>query len=255
MPESSSLPPFPDGFDHRRPITEWLDRIGSWLPVTSPGPGRARAVVVVSLVVVAAVVAVGLLATGVLGGRVGSPSPPMSLPMAHGAGSVSGGRSDGAADASATSAPGGLIVQAAGAVTHPGVFRLAGNARVGDLVTAAGGLLPEADPDRINLAAPLVDGARVYVLRRGEVAPGPVVDGGSAGTVTGPGGTEVAAPVDLNSATAEQLDALPGVGPATAAAIVAERRQHGPFASVDDLARVRGIGPAKLAALRARVRV
>jgi competence protein ComEA len=255
VPESSSLPPFPDGFDHHRPITEWLDRIGSWVPVTSAGPGRARAVVVVVLVaVVAAVVAVGLLVTGVLGGRVGSSSPPVSLPMAHGAGSVPGGRSDGAGDSSATSAPGGLIVQAAGAVAHPGVFRLAGNARVGDLVTAAGGLLPEADPDRINLAAPLVDGARVYVLRRGEAAPGPVVDGGAAGAPTGPGGTE-AAPVDLNSATAEQLDALPGVGPATAAAIVAERRQHGPFASVDDLARVRGIGPAKLAALRARVRV
>ena len=93
----------------------------------------------------------------------------------------------------------------------------------------------------------------MYVLRRGEGDPPSPTDGGAGGS--DPGGSPPSAPIDLNQATEAQLDALPGVGPATAAAIVEDRRRHGPFASVDDLARVRGIGPAKLEALRSRVRV
>ena len=177
----------------------------------------------------------------------------MSLPLAHGPGTST---PDPHGGSSPTGTAASLIVQAAGAVTRPGVYRLAGGARVGDLIDAAGGLTPQADPDRINLAAPVADGARVYVLRRGEADPGPPTDGGAGSgpdDPADPGAT--APPLDLNTATQAQLDALPGVGPATAAAIVDDRRQHGPFTSVDDLARVRGIGPAKLAALRTRVRV
>ncbi|MEY4174789.1 MAG: hypothetical protein RI900_1954, partial [Actinomycetota bacterium] len=98
-------------------------------------------------------------------------------------------------------------------------------------------------PDAINLAARLLDGQRVYVPRVGEAVP------------PGAGPEAPSGPLDLNSATEEQLDDLPGVGPATAAAIVAHRDSNGPFGSVDDLGEVRGIGPAKLDALRGLVTV
>jgi competence protein ComEA len=118
---------------------------------------------------------------------------------------------------------------------------------VADAIDAAGGAAPDADLDGLNLAAKVGDGERVYVPRRGEVvAPGP---GLSAGT------NAIAAPLDLNTATAEQLDDLPGVGPATADAIVEYRTEHGRFRSVEELLEVRGIGEAKLAAIRSKVRV
>ena len=134
---------------------------------------------------------------------------------------------------------------AAGAVARPGVYRLPPGARVTDLLDAAGGPGADADLDQLNLAAPVADGERIYVPRHGE-APPPIGAGGPAGP---------AAPVDLNSATAEQLDALPGVGPATAAAILDWRKQHGRFRSVEDLLEVRGIGDARLADLRDKVKV
>ncbi len=155
-----------------------------------------------------------------------------------------------------------LVVHAAGAVVAPGVYALPPTARVDDLVRAAGGLAPDADGARINLAAPLADGARVYVPRVGEEAPPAVVgpDGGGApaggagvdGGVAGgsSGGATGAGPIDLNTATEAELDELPGVGPAIAAAIVAFREQNGGFTSVDDLLDVRGIGEAKLADIR-----
>ena len=148
-----------------------------------------------------------------------------------------------------------LVVQVAGAVVHPGVFHLPVGARLGDLVQRAGGLTRDADVDRIDLAAPLSDGALVYLPRRGQaLPPGPVVGGGAStpGGTTADGSSTTLV-LDLNTATAEQLDALPGVGPTTAAAIVAYRDQHGPFRSVDDLADVTGIGPAKLAQIRPHV--
>lgn len=143
-----------------------------------------------------------------------------------------------------------LVVHVAGSVVHPGVVRVAAGSRVVDAVAAAGGALPEADGDAINLAASLHDGARVYVPRVGEQVP-IVAEPSGAIVVAAP----TAGPVDLNAASVEQLDALPGVGPSTAAAIVAYRDQHGPFQSVDELTEVRGIGPAKLETLRSRVTV
>lgn len=153
-----------------------------------------------------------------------------------------------------------IVVQAAGAVARPGVYRVAAGARVADLVAAAGGPAPEADLDSVALAAKLSDGQRVYVPKRGEAAAGGGVGaldgtgGGAAGAGAG-GAPSPEMPLDLNMATADQLDLLPGVGPATAAAIVAYRTKHGPFRAVEELLEVRGIGAAKLDAVRDLVRV
>ncbi len=146
----------------------------------------------------------------------------------------------------ATSSPpepsGPVSVHVAGAVERAGVYELAADSRVQDAIAAAGGATPEADANALNLAAELVDGTRVYVPVVGEMLPAD-----SAGA--SPPAAAAAGPLDLNRATAAELDVLPGVGPATAAAIVADREQNGPFLSVDELTRVRGIGPAKLEAL------
>lgn len=141
-----------------------------------------------------------------------------------------------------------VVAHAAGAVVHPGVYELRAGARVTDLIDAAGGPTPDADVDRLNLAAPVTDGERVYVPRIGEAMP-------SVRSASGAATGEVAGPLDLNTATLEQLDELPGVGPATAKAIIDERDRRGGFRSVDDLLDVRGIGPAKLDAIRDLVRV
>ena len=144
-----------------------------------------------------------------------------------------------------------VLAHAAGAVARPGLYRLRPGARVADLIQAAGGTAPEADADQLNLAAKVGDGDRVYVPRRGETPPPPAGQPSAAGAA-GPGPPAL---VDLNSATLDQLEALPGVGPATAQAILDYRREHGRFRSVEELLEVRGIGDAKLAALRSKVRV
>ncbi|MGZ6641933.1 MAG: helix-hairpin-helix domain-containing protein [Solirubrobacteraceae bacterium] len=136
------------------------------------------------------------------------------------------------------------LVHVAGAVRHPGVYRLATGQRVKDAVARAGGATSRGDPNAINLAAKVADGQQVLVPRRGAAV---AAAGGAAGS--GP----AAPPVSLNSATAEQLDTLDGVGPATAAKILDWRRQHGGFRSVDDLGEIPGIGPKRLAALRTKV--
>ncbi len=133
-----------------------------------------------------------------------------------------------------------LVVDVAGAVRRPGLYRLERGARVADAVARAGGLTPRAERTAVNLAAPLADGEQVLVVARGS----PVV-GGAASP-----GAAAAGPVSLSSATAEQLDTLPGVGPVTAQKIVDYRHAHGPFTSVDGLDAIPGIGPAKLADLR-----
>lgn len=154
----------------------------------------------------------------------------------------------------AAAAPTRVLVHVAGAVVSPGVYELPDGARVVDVVDAAGGAAPDADLDGLNLAAAVVDGERVYVPVAGEVDPATVPTGRAPGEPPADGGSS-AGPVDLNQATTAQLEELPGVGPATAAAIVEDRERNGPFASVDDLDRVAGIGPAKLAALRDLVTV
>ena len=135
----------------------------------------------------------------------------------------------------------------AGAVRSPGVYRLRGGERIQDAVRRAGGPRAGADLNAINLAAKVADGQQVVVPRRGAAV---AAAGGADGCR---GGGPAAPPVSLNSATAEQLDTLDGVGPATAAKILDWRRQHGGFRSVDDLGEIPGIGPKRLEALRAQV--
>lgn len=147
-------------------------------------------------------------------------------------------------DVDGGAAAGPVSVHVAGAVERAGVYELEAGSRVQAAISAAGGATADADPNALNLAAELVDGTRVYVPLVGEDVP---VDAGALdveGHVARPVG-----PVDINRASEPELDALPGVGPATAAAIVADREVNGPFLNVEDLTRVRGIGPAKLEAL------
>ena len=139
-------------------------------------------------------------------------------------------------------------VHVAGAVVRPGLVTVGSGSRVADAVAAAGGPASDADVDRVNLAAPIADGDRIWIPHVGEIDVPSVVSG--PGTSSGAAG-----PIDLNSATIEELETLPGVGPATATAIVAERDRIGRFATVDDLLDVPGIGPAKLEQLRDGVRV
>jgi competence protein ComEA len=142
------------------------------------------------------------------------------------------------------------LVHVAGAVRSPGVYRLRDGERVKDAVHRAGGPRAGADVNAINLAAKVADGQQVVVPRRGVAGAAPI---GGAGT--GEPGGPPPAPVSLNTATAEQLDTLDGVGPATAAKILEYRRQHGGFRSIDDLGEIPGIGPKRLAALRGKVQL
>jgi competence protein ComEA len=226
----------PDLPDRPAPPQPLLQRARTWLEWVGVGRVVGSAVVVLA----------------VLGAAYWLVKPPPAtteskLPFA----SASSTAGTGASSSVVISAPSSTVVAAvvvhvAGAVLHSGVYTFPPGSRVVDAVQRAGGLAADADPDAVNLAALLADGQRVYVPRIGEPTP-PVVDGGVPTTVAGP--------VDLNRATADELDALPGVGPATAAAIVAYRELHGPFGTVDDLADVRGIGPAKVEALRGLVTV
>ena len=150
-------------------------------------------------------------------------------------------------------APEQIVVHVSGAVVRPGLVRLSTTARVADALEAVGGVTPEANLDRLNLAARIADGERLHVPRRGEIVHEELLRAGpDSGGSTAAGAR--APPVDLNTATVEQLDALPGIGPTTAQAIVDHRARHGPFRSVAQLLQVKGIGEAKLAALRSRVR-
>lgn len=139
-----------------------------------------------------------------------------------------------------------LIVDVAGAVRRPGLVRLREGARVADAVAHAGGLARGAVRAGVNLAAPLADGQQVLVPDGGAAGPA-----GAAGSVAG--SAAPTAPTALSSATAEQLDALPGVGPVTAQKIVAYREQHGAFRTVDELDAIPGIGPARIADLQGLV--
>ena len=221
------VPPLPGAARPPPPLT-WRERVELLTgPERRPPPAWAAAVVVATILVAV------VLTRGTGGG-----AAEITLPLAGGPGDVG----------TTTTVAADVLVHAAGAVRAPGVYRLAAGARVADVVDAAGGPADGADLDRLNLAAPVADGAQVYVPREGEAPPA-----GASGTSNAAGGP--AAVIDLNTATLAELDTLPGVGPATAAAIVQERERRGGFGTVDDLLDVRGIGPARLEALRDLVRV
>jgi len=141
-----------------------------------------------------------------------------------------------------------VVVDIGGAVRQPGVYRLSLGSRVVDALERAGGPAEDVDLELVNLAAPVTDGQRVWFARRGEV-PRAVGSSGAGSSSSG----SVVGPLDLNSATLEQLEALSGVGPATAKAILERRTQLGRFRSVEDLLTVKGIGAAKLDSIRASV--
>jgi competence protein ComEA len=129
-----------------------------------------------------------------------------------------------------------VYVHVVGAVQRPGLYRLKEGARVADALARAGGVTPKAQVELVNLAAPVADGQQVVVPRRGAAA---------AAAGSAPGG-----PVHLNTATLEQLDELPGIGPVTAQKILDYREQHGAFGSVEELDSIPGIGPARLSQIR-----
>jgi len=217
------------------------DRVSAW---------RADARLGVVLLVVAAVVA-GVLwyRIGVAGGgSAGTARPP--TPTTHET-SVPGSPGTTPAVDSQGSRE-GVVVHVAGAVTTPGVVELAAGARVIDAIEAAGGAKPEADLDRLNLAAKVADGERVLVQTVFE-APVPA-DAGSgtseSGTADPAGGL-----LNLNTATSAQLEELPGIGPVLASAILDERERRGGFRSLNELRDVRGIGEKRFEDLRHRVTV
>jgi competence protein ComEA len=216
------------------PPRTWRERLEGLADATGTSPVRILAGGV-------AVVAGLLAALWLL--RPPEPPPEAALPFASTTTAL-------APASTSTTGPEVVVVHVAGAVAAPGLHELTPGARVADAIAAAGGLSPQADAARINLAAPVVDGARVYVLAAGEEEPAvavgsPLASGSDPGT----------GPVNLNTADADALDSLPGVGPATAAAILQHRAEVGAFTSVDQLLDVPGIGEAKLEALRDLVTV
>lgn len=142
---------------------------------------------------------------------------------------------------------GAVVVHVVGEVRRPGLVSVPQDARVADAVQEAGGPTKDADTAGLNLARAVVDGEQIRVPAPGEDVPPP-----STGGVGEPGAAEV---VDLNAATADGLEALPGVGPVLAERIVAHRDEHGPFTSVDELAEISGIGPSVLEQVRDLARV
>lgn len=150
-------------------------------------------------------------------------------------------------------AKGAIVVDVAGAVASPGVVELKDGARVADALGAAGGLAEDADLTSVNRAARLTDGQRVYVPRVGEQV-APVEGDGSAGAAgEGTQSTATGQAVNINTAGLAELDALPGVGPATAQAIIDDREANGPFTAPEDLMRVSGIGEKKFEKLKSSI--
>ena len=247
--ERPSTRPEPIGF------RDWL--VGAvrfrlpWLGAPSDGRSSGRQQLVKAL----AVVAMCALVAGAWSVLRPKSHPDIATLLPRAASSPAASPAASGASGSAALGPAAgakIVVHVVGAVISPGVVQVPGGSRVLDAVGAAGGAASDADLARVNLAAKLADGQRVVVPRVGDpsaaLAPN---DGGGVDPLPGAN----VDPVDLNNATAVQLDALPGVGPATAAAIIAYRTQHGPFRTVDALGDVKGIGTAKLEQLRPLVTV
>ena len=206
-------------------------------------------------------------AAGAVGAGVEAGAPARGA--ARSSGNVGGAPGD-AAKSAETSAAGTIVIHVVGAVRQPGVYKLPADSRVEAAIQVAGGFTREAAPEALNLAGKVADGEQVAVPTRQEVASGGTAGGhpagagkaGSGGTggratggAAGSAGGSAGAKVNINTADATQLDALPGVGPSTAAKIVADRQANGPFATPDELGRVPGIGPKKLEQLKVLISV
>lgn len=254
----------------RRPASRW-HRLAARVPVRID-PGRRAALAVGAAVLTAAVVTgIWLLSAQPHSLSVSTSAPAGAATMpALGATSgppVTGSSLGPAADrstgaVSTTGPPAGrssaagvldvVVVDVAGKVRRPGLYRLAAGSRVDDAVRAAGGPLAGIDLSRLNLAAKVVDGEQIPVGLAGAPAPAPAPDAGPSGTAdVGP----TSGPVNLNSATLEQLETLPGVGPVLGQHILDWRSAHGSFSSIQQLNEVTGIGDVKFAALKPLVTV
>lgn len=201
--------------------------------------GLSAAVVLVLLVLAAAAVSAALRSAGDSAETsiplVGGDNPPTSQASAQG-GSVS----------AASPAPSPTVyVHVLGAVVTPGLYTLEGEARVVDAIAAAGGFAADAETASVNLARPLTDGEQIVVMKPGESPP---ATGGGSGSAEG-STADAGGPINLNSATATELESLPRIGPALAERIIAWRTENGPFRLVDELLSVPGIGDAILAGL------
>lgn len=269
-----------DPLPSRRALSREREARASWGSVarrtTEAGPhpvARRWALRPRPALLCAAVVLVGGLGGAALAladtPRATRPLPELSPSAVATAGVVdpeSGSPSAGAADPADPSvedgSPGGepwLQVHVAGQVREPGVLSLPPGSRVIDAVDRAGGLAEDAEPGAVNLARPLSDGEQVYIPRAGEPMPAGAGDtapvlGSGAGRTDAGGGTGGTV-VDLNRATVEQLDALPGIGPVLAGRILDWRAAHGRFSTVQQLQEVSGVGPALLGRLDGLVRV
>ena len=250
------------------PVPDWLPDPGSrprsWLAAIRADPGRSGGIALAVVALLAVLVTVFTLARHRPPPVVSADLPPVEM--------VSTAAARPSQPAPAEQA---VVVSVVGLVAQPGLVTLAPNARVSDAVSAAGGPLDGADTLGLNLARHLADGEQIVIgiatpagrsaalgSSVGGTGPAPSGPGPSGPAPSGPapsgpavGTTAPSGPVDLNTATAEQLDALPGIGPVTAAAIVNWRAANGGFTSVEQLAEVDGIGPARLEKLRPMVRV
>ena len=206
------------------------------------------------------------------------PPPPPEASLSFASTTVAANTTIGVSASSINTTPQIITVHVAGAVKNPGVYRLKYGSRINDGLVAAGGATSAANLDVINLATVLNEGEQIYVPKRGEKphvitnrpqagGVGGAAGAGGAAGVGGAGGAGGAAGVggatngaasqqiNINLASVVELEQLPGVGPATAKAIVAYREKFGAFLKVEDLLKVRGIGPAKLSEILPRARV
>jgi competence protein ComEA len=206
---------------------------------------------------------------GVVGRTSVPPAFASSSAQAGGGSTTATGDGSSTAGAVARGSPGRLlVVDVVGHVAHPGVVTVPDGSRVVDVLAAAGGALPGADVQRLNLARQVADGEQVFVPKPGETPP--ILIGGVSGSAAGSGasvgdaggvgggsggGTASNTSVDLNTATLAALDTLPGVGPVLAQRILDWRAQHGRFTSVDELGEVSGIGDKLLEQIRPKVTV
>jgi competence protein ComEA len=194
-------------------------------------------------VLVYGAIAVALLLVGARAIRAEGGGAEASFAAASSGGTDEGsGGSAGGGDFTISGQAGDVVVDVTGAVAEPGVYRMPAGSRVNDAVQRAGGATAKAELEAVNLAARLADGQQVVVP---ESTPGGAVAGAGPGAEDGP--------ISLGTATVEQLDTIDGIGPVTAADIVAFRDQHGGLSSVDQLDQISGIGPATMESLRARL--
>lgn len=208
-----------------------------------------KAVVVAMLVVIA-------MASGLAMANFGDSSGNVSFERVEDSGSsVEPGSSDpldNASDGSSSkaSAVTEVYVDVDGAVASPGVYRLKDGARVSQAIDAAGGLTAEADVTGLNRASKVADGQKIYVPKVGEQQTVTAGGGADGGAVVTSGANDAAGLVNINTASVAELQTLSGIGPSMAQSIIDERTKNGPFASVDDLMRVSGIGEKKLAKIK-----